>query len=247
MRGTATVVAELAGDGRTVVRVAAGSPQLVPRVTGPGEVYLAATAGGPLGGDELCIDVQVAAGAALTVRTVAASVVLPGTGEPSRLSVRAVVGEGGHLAWLPEPTVAAAGCDHMTSTVAELGARAELVLREELIAGRHGERCGLLRSSVTVERAGEPVLAQTFVLDASATPAGVPSRAIGSLLMVGRPGTEPPAEVLASWAVMMPLAHPGGALLTVLADDARSLRTRLDSGLAQWWTPARRFVCVHAD
>lgn len=237
MRGTATVVAELADDGRTVVSVAAGSPQLVPRVTGPGEVHLAATAGGPLGGDELCIDVRVAAGAALTVRTVAASVVLPGTGEPSQLSVRAVVGEGGHLAWLPEPTVAAAGCDHVTSCVVHLGLFARLVLREELIAGRHDEPSGIVRSSLQVDRASEPVIAQTLTLGDGSIPPGIPSKAMGSLLSVDLPGDEPAAELIGPWAAVMPLAHEGAALVSVLAGDARSLRTLLESSVL---TPPRR-------
>lgn len=233
MRGTATVVAELARDGRTVIRVAAGSPQIVPRVTGPGEVHLAATAGGPLGGDDLSLAIRVGACASLTVRTVAASVVLPGTGEPSHLAVCADVGDGGYLRWLPEPTVAAAGCDHVTSTEVHLGPDARLVLREELVAGRHGEASGVVRSSLHVDRAGEPVLAQTLTLGHGASPRGVPSRAIGSLLYVGRPGDEPAAEVLGPWAVVMPLAHEGAALVSVLAADARSLRTLLDAGLTR--------------
>jgi len=232
MRGTATVVAELAGDGRTVIRSAAGSPQLVPRATGPGEVHLAATAGGPLGGDDLRVDVRVGAGASLTVRTVAASVALPGTGEPSRLAVSARIGDGACLRWLPEPTVAAAGCDHLTSTDVALAAGARLVLREELIAGRHGETSGVLRSSVRVERAGEPVFAQTLTLGDRSSPPGVPSRAVGSLFVVGQPGNEGPARVLGPWAVVMPLARAGAVLVSVLADDVHPLRTLLDAELA---------------
>lgn len=230
MRGTATVVAERAADGRTVIRVVTGSPQLVPRVTGPGEVYLAATAGGPLGGDDLCIDIRVGAGAELTVRTVAASVVLPGTGEPSRLAVCADVGDGGCLKWLPGPTVAAAGCDHLTSNVVHLGPNARLVLREELVAGRHDEPSGIVRSRLYVDRAGAPVLAQTLTLGDESIPPGIPSRAVGSLLTVGLPGDEPDAKVLGPWAAVMPLAHEGAALVSVLAGDARSLRSLLDAG-----------------
>lgn len=232
MRAAAAIVAELGGAGRTVVRVAAGAPPLSPRVTGRGEVYLAATAGGPLGGDELCIDVQVGPGAELTVRTVAACVVLPGAGGCSRLSVRAAVGQGGRLAWLPEPTVAAAGCDHITRTVVELAAGARLVLREELIGGRHGEPPGDLRSSLTVSRAGAPVLAQTLTWGGTAIPPGIPARAVGSLLVVGPPDTRPAAAILGPWAAVMPLAHPGAALVSVLGADARSVRVKLDMGLA---------------
>lgn len=231
MRGTARVAAECDRDGRTVVRVAAGSPQLVPRVTGPGEVYLAATAGGPLGGDELCVDVRVGPGASLTVRTVAASVVLRGTGKPSQLAIRADVGVGGCLTWLPEPTVAAAGCDHVTSTIVGLAPTARLMLREELLAGRHGETSGVVRSTLTVSRLDVPVLAQTLTLGESASPPGVPSRAIGSLLTVGEPGAEPSAGVLGPWAVVMPLAHPGAFLVSALAADARSLRALLEPAL----------------
>ncbi len=238
MRATATVIAEVDDAGVTVVRVAAGAPPLTPRVTGPGEVYLCATAGGPLGGDDLCVDVRVGAGADLTVRTVAASVVLPGPGGPSRSSVRAVVGAAGRLVWLPEPTVAAAGSDHVASMAVELGPAATLVLREELIGGRHGEPSGVLRSSSAVSREGRPVLAQTLTIGRAGWPAGVPSRAVGSLLVVDRPEAEPPAGVLGPWAVLLPLAHPGAVLVSVLADDARTVRNVLDGGL-RW----RRGAC----
>lgn len=227
MRAMARVVAERVDDGRTVVRVAAGSPPLMPRVTGPGQVHLAATAGGPLGGDDLSIYVRVGAGAELTVRTVAASVVLAGTGEPSRLSVRAEVGERGCLQWLPEPTVAASGCHHQTSTMVHLGPDARLVLREELVAGRHGEPAGVVRSSLNVERAGSPVLAQTLTLGEQAWPAGVPARAVGCLLLVDVPGEGSGPWLLGPWAAVLPLAHPGATLASVLADDARTLRSLL--------------------
>ena len=58
---------------------------LVLRRTGPDEVYLVGGAAGPLGGDDLCLSVEVGTGDRLRLRTAAASVALPGPdGAPSR-------------------------------------------------------------------------------------------------------------------------------------------------------------------
>ena len=77
-----------------------------------GDLYLMGTAGGPHGGDDLSTEVVVAPGTELTVRSVAATVALPGDGSRSQHRMRVDVGEGATLRWMPEPLVAAAGCHH---------------------------------------------------------------------------------------------------------------------------------------
>ena len=119
MRATARIVAEPDGRGGTRLTELYGEVPLLARRTGPGEVHLVGGAAGPLGGDDLSIDIRVAADARLVVRTVAASVALPGSGR-SRTVVTATVH--GRLEWLPEPVVAARRCDHLTAV--PCGARA---------------------------------------------------------------------------------------------------------------------------
>ena len=116
-------------------------------------VYLVSGAAGPLGGDTLELRIEVRAGATLRLRTVAAAVALPGRyGEESRLTVTATVGPGARLEYLPEPTVAADGARHRTEVTVRLAADATLLLRDEVLLGRHGERGGACRTRLAVDR-----------------------------------------------------------------------------------------------
>jgi urease accessory protein len=207
----------LRSDGPLALREAAGA------------VYLVGAAAGPLGGDVLEIDLRVGPGARLAVRSAAAAVVLPGDGV-SRLAVRARIGAGGHLDLAPEPTVAAAGCDHRSATEIALAEGATLRLREELVLGRHGERPGRLHSRLDVTAGRTPLLRHELrVGDRHDGPAVLgDARAAGSVLLV-RPGlTREPhsAEGLA----VLPLAHPSAVLVTAVAPDAALLRRRLARG-----------------
>src|SRR5205807_10459980 len=97
-------------------------------------------AAGSLCVDQLHLDIEVRPDAALCLRTVAASVALPArSGTPSRFVVAVTVAAGGSLRWLPEQTVAAAGCHHATVATVELADGAALVWRDELVCGRYGE------------------------------------------------------------------------------------------------------------
>jgi urease accessory protein len=231
MRARATVRAEVGPGGATRL---AGLRSEVPLVLRPaaGALYLAAGAGGPLGGDDLELCVQVGPGAALTLRTVGATVALPGPGE-SVLTLRLDVAAGGRLAVLPEPTVVADRARHRTVVEATVAAGGVLLLREEVLLGRHGEAGGAYRGLLRVDLDGAPLLRHELVLDGadpvSSGPVAVTGgRACGALLAVG---TElPAAEPDLSFAVL-PLAA-GGYLATALAADAPSLRSRLD-GLLQ--------------
>ena len=99
-------------DGRTRVTVLRSDGPLALRAT-PGGVYLVGAAAGPVGGDDLALEVDVGPGTTLVLRSAAASVLLPGPhGDVSRLRIRARVAAGGRLDYGLQPAVAAAGCDH---------------------------------------------------------------------------------------------------------------------------------------
>ena len=202
-------------------------------------VYLASGAAGPLGGDTLELSIEVRAGARLRLRTVAAAVALPGRyGQESVLSVTATVGPGARLEYLPEPMVAADGARHQTEVSVRLAADATLVLRDEVLLGRHGERGGACRTRLAVDRDGalgwRPLLRHELDLD-GADPAGrgpavlAGHRAAGTLLTVepGLTDVVDGADAADPWVAVMPLAGPG-VLITALADDTRTLRRRLE-------------------
>jgi hypothetical protein len=115
----------------------------------------------PHGGDRFTLDARVEEDARLHVGSAAATLALPGqaTGE-ARYDVRLDVAAGAELHWLPEPLISARGSDLRATTRADLAAGARLVLREEQVLGRAGERPGRLTSRLTVRVAGRTVLDQ---------------------------------------------------------------------------------------
>lgn len=246
MRAEAVVEVEQRG-GRSVCARLRSEPPITLRRTGDGVVHQVGSGAGPIGGDELVLRVRVGPGASLTLRTVAAAIVLPGpTGAPSHVLLDADVADGGHLAVLPEPQVIAAGADHEVRTRVRLGVGATLTWRDESVFGRHGEVGGSLLHRLRVDR-GEVPLVRTDVAAGprwpdSPGPAGLDgARCLGTLLVVGDPNREPVGDVRQEGptsptgsgsadgvrAGAMELA-PGITLVTALADTAGAVRRGLD-------------------
>ena len=147
MKAGARIVAEADPAGTTRLTTLAGQAPLLLRRTGPrgptATVQLVGGAAGPIGGDQLALSVEVGAGAAVRVESVAASVALPGTGGgQSRLDIRARIDAGGSLVWSPQPLIAARGARHRTDSRIDLGAGARLSWREEIVLGRSDEEPG---------------------------------------------------------------------------------------------------------
>lgn len=228
----------VADAGRTRFPVLRSDVPLVLRRT-PSAVYLVGAAAGPLGGDRLSLDITVGAGAVLRLRTSAASVVLPGGGDDSaesRFTVTGSVGRGGRLEYLPEPVVVASGARHFADFQVTLEEGASLLLRDELILGRHGETGGSVQTRVSVSYGGRPLLRQALAIsgdgaEGSLGPAVLAGhRAVGNLLLAG-PAVSGTAHASGAGGgsptrAVMPLAGPG-VLVTALADDAVSLRRQL--------------------
>ncbi|NUR69478.1 MAG: urease accessory protein UreD [Hamadaea sp.] len=224
-RGGGTVLTELRGDSPLLLRRTHDEDGIV-------TVHLVGGAAGPLGGDELRLDVVVGSGAALRLRSVAASIALPGrAAAPSQFTVTARVASGGSLQWLPEPTVAAARCRHNAYASIDVAEEADLLWRDELICGRYAETPGSLTMSTSVAYAGAPLLRQCLRVgpdaDGWAGPAVLgAAKATGSLLQV-HPGISAGGPiVLGPTAVRTPLRGPA-TLTTVVADDAHALRAYL--------------------
>ena len=255
MRATARIVAVADGRGGTSLPTLAGEPPLLVRRTGtrrpcvPAEVHLVGGAAGPLGGDRLRAEITVGPGAALTVRTVAASIALPtphahGRPDTSLVEVHATVATGGVLHWLPEPLIGAAGCDHDAVTVADVADGGALVWRDELVCGRHGETGGDVRLHTTVRYAGRTLHRHDLSVGPAAP--GWPGaavlgggRATGSLIVIDPAwsgGAPPPAAPLGATAAVMPL--PGPAILaTAVGADLRTVRGPLDACLHRLRVP----------
>src|SRR5271165_6207841 len=63
------------------------------------------TAGGMTGGDRFAVDIDVGAGAGLTVTTAAAEKIYRSLAPDTEIAVRLAVGSGATLAWLPQETI----------------------------------------------------------------------------------------------------------------------------------------------
>jgi urease accessory protein len=243
MRAAARIVA-VAGEGAgggTRLAVLRSEPPLLLRRTGPAQVHLVGGAAGPLGGDDLRLDIEVGAGASLCLRTVAASIALPNrAGDRSRMEIHATVETGGRLCWLPEPLIAAAGCRHVTTSTVEPAAGAALRWRDELVCGRHGEPSGDVRLGTAVHLDGRPLYQHELAVGPSApgwSGAAVlgGAGAVGSVLLVDPEWTEhgpPPARVLGESAALMPLAGPA-ALAVATGPDLPAVRGILDAAAAK--------------
>jgi urease accessory protein len=226
VRTLVEVVARCDSRGRTVLPVVRASGQLAVRRTGPSTVHLVATAFGPLGGDDAEIRLVVEEGARLSVRSVAAAVVLPARGESpaSRQVVRAEVA--GVLDLALEPTVVTARAVHLAELHAEVAGTGELTATEQVLLGRMGEQPGRWTGTTRVERAGRPLLHTTVGLGPGA-PAWLPPvapRAYVSTVSIGDPRAE--VETGAD-AVRLPL--PGGWVGTAWAGELHEAVDRLAS------------------
>lgn len=228
MKAAASVDATLDG-----VRWHAESPVLV-RPTGPGRVHLVQAAGGPVGGDELSLDVSVAPECALRICSAGATVAHPGPhGDASTWTVSARVG--GELRWEPLPTVVAAGARYHCSFRADVAPDGVLVVREQIVLGRYGEPGGEYRGTLAVTVGGRPLIVHTTVLDGADPDLSGPGgsgghRVLGTMLVVNAaaPPAGPPtlaADRDVHWSTL-PLDGPG-YLVLALGDTADAVRAVL--------------------
>jgi urease accessory protein len=216
--------------GRTSLPVLRFGGALALRQTGPATVHLVGTAAGPLGGDEIEVDVHVAAGARLAVRSAAASVVLPGrAGQPSSYVLRVDVDDGGRLDVDLEPTVVAAGARHECRTTLTVAGQGRLRLRERVRLGRWAEDAGRWRGACHAMLDGRPLLRQTIELgpDSPTWDALAAPRALVSTLVVD-PGCAAPEAATSGNAILLPLG-PGAVLVTATGQDLAAASRDADS------------------
>lgn len=221
MRSHAAVVVD--GERCTTLR---SDPPLTLRET-PGAVHMVGSAAGPVGGDDLQLDVELKAGTSLTMRSVAAQLLFPGpSGRTSHARVRVGVGAGAALAWLPEPVVLVKGADHHSETTITMAGDASVVWCDVTVLGRHAEVTGSLRQRLRVERNGGALLCTETRLG-PAWPhadgaAGVGDhRVVATILVIGRraPTVSPMPNVRAG---VCTLAHDA-VLITALTDSTSHL------------------------
>ena len=188
------------------------------------------SAGGPLRGDAIALRITVDPGATLTCGSIAATVAQdsPHGDGPSRFDVHAAIGSGASLTWRPQPTVVAAGADHVMTFSAHLSAGAGLFAAEVVVLGRHDEAPGRVRSRWDVRVDGVEVLVQELDLGEGA-PRGWAGPAVtaGATVIVTAIALDPQWDDEASLQLAGPSTRGevlnlarGGVLLTALVGSA---------------------------
>jgi urease accessory protein len=244
-----TVAAERA-DGTTGTRVHTlrSEPPLLLRITGAAtsdvfaechgvQIHLVAGAAGPLAGDQLHLDIDVAAGTTLFLREVGSTLLLPGQhADPSRTQTRIHVGPQATLVWEAEPIIAAQGCNHHNDILITLDNDARLLLRETIVLGRHAEQPGDFHQRLRISYADKPLYAQELTIGTHAPGWAGPAvigthQSLGSILIVGNAiGQDNLAPAPTPDTAVSPLPGPG-FLITAAAPDALTLNQRLTAAL----------------
>ncbi|WP_165814457.1 urease accessory protein UreD [Pararhodobacter oceanensis] len=238
--GHSSQIGNLRSDGPLVLRKSnpKGPEPLTHRDPGVARVMLAAGTAGPLGGDGYRFDVHVGAGSTMVLTEASALLLLPGiSGARSRFAINITVEAGATLVWWAEPIIAAQHCNHHHEVRISLAPSARMILREEMILGRHGETPGDFTSRLRITRDGAPLYDQQLEFGPKA--AGFDgaavlgaARATGSVIAVDPAWQDAPpqAQPYHPQAVLTPLAGPGVAIAAV-APDSLELRNLLTQGL----------------
>jgi urease accessory protein len=195
-----SLVVSVGADGRSVVRRLRGSAPLGLRevhASNDGQaarrVAIVQTAAYLVGGDEVRLHVRVDDGAALELCEISATLVHPGG--PARQIIDVEVGDHARLVFAELPVIVASGARLERRLTITLGVGSQVVHRDTLVLGRHGEALGdaLVRSRV--ERAGVPVLDETLDSGEFASPRSAAvlgdTRVIGTLARYGTAGSVP--------------------------------------------------------
>ncbi|AKS34083.1 urease accessory protein UreD [Mycolicibacterium goodii] len=185
---------------------------LAGRRTQPDTVHLVSTAATPLGGDTLRVRVVVEAGARLRIRTVAATLVLPGT-QTVQSDAGWDIEAAGELDVDPQPTVVAGGSAHRTETRLQIGDSARVRIREQIQIGRSNETSGFWSGLLHADAGAAPLLRHRIELGAGAIGDDeiAAPRASISEIRYPEPTFDAPGKLVLSLA-------RGGSLATWLGD-----------------------------
>ncbi len=127
------------------------------------------TAGGMTGGDRFAVDIDVGAGARLTVTTAAAEKIYRSLGLDTMIDVTLDVGPGAALAWMPQETILFDQVRLRRGIEVELARDAEFALAEGIVFGRSAMGETVLRGNFfdrwRVRVGGAIVFAESLRLD----------------------------------------------------------------------------------
>jgi urease accessory protein len=246
----ALAVASVGGASRRARVHEAGSLRVrFPNAHGAGalEAVIVNTGGGMTGGDRFSIDIDVGAGASLTVTTAAAEKIYRSLGPDTEISMKLAVDAGALLAWLPQETIVFDRARLRRSIEVDLAPDANLLLGEAVVFGRTAMdemvTDGSLFDRWRVRVDGALIFAETIKLDGAIahrlakTAIAADGAAIASVLKI--PGDD---DAVAAIRVLAPgfagevgvSCWNGLALARLVATDGAALRRDLAAVLPAW-------------
>lgn len=133
------------------------------------EAAIVNTGGGVVGGDRYALDIEVDAGAALTITTPAAEKIYRSAGEDAEIVAHLRCGDEARLEWLPQETILFDGSRLRRRLDIDLAPSARFLGVETILLGRRasGERLnhGALRDAWMLRVAGRPAWADAIGLE----------------------------------------------------------------------------------
>jgi len=187
-------------------------------------VYLLHPPGGLVGGDELTVDVDVAAGAHALVTTPAAGKVYRTAGATARQTQRLRVADGGTLEWLPQEAILYDGARAVLETRVELARGARFIAIDAICFGLPASRApfarGSCRQTLEIFRDGRPLLIERGHYDAGGDVAtarwGLGGADVIALLVASPAPAADAAEAVRALAASAPAGDIGA--VTVVGD-----------------------------
>jgi urease accessory protein len=226
------------GPGGRLAELACQPPLTLRQVTEPDAAICALclvnTAAGPVAGDDLILELEVADSASATLQAAGAQIAQGRAGrQGSAVSFQATVGAGGRLRADPGALIIRPGGRVAARVDLRLAADATVDWRE-LIVLQRGEELDGAAPAVTlrwdVTRAGAPVLRQLVDLTDPRWlrwPGMIAGRRVLASALLAGPGVAAETVIAAPTAIAQPLAD-GAVLVTVLADDAAAAQRQRD-------------------
>ena len=191
---------------------------------------LVGTAAGPLGGDDLTLDITLRPGARATLQATGASLA-QGAGGHRVVRTQVTLGAGASLTARPAPVIAGIGSRVDIAVAIDLAENATVEWHELLVLGRTGEAPGAVTMRWDVTLAGRPLLRQYVDLadPALASWRGMVDGArVLFTALVHDPALEARTLVHSPTAVVARLG-PHTTLTTVLGVDAATVQHEMDA------------------
>ncbi len=204
------------------------------------EATIVNTGGGVVGGDRYALDIEVEAGAALTVTTPAAEKIYRSAGEDAEIVTHLRCGADARLEWLPQETILFDGARLRRRIDIELAPSARFLGVETIFFGRRasGEWLshGALRDAWMLRIDGKPVWADAIGLEGDiaahrTAPFGIGDAAGYATIVVAGPTVAELLPLARDCAAGAASLVNGILLLRFLEDDASRLRLMLVEAL----------------